>query len=90
MAARIAPYLRYFASGRPVDDHGAQPLVLVVFEDEFAATHFLRVARRETARARVRVPLHVSHIGLLEREGPLGRAWRTPGGGDVAHAFPER
>ena len=52
--------------------------------------HFLRVARRETARTGVRVPLHVSHSGLLQREGPPGRAWRTPGGGDAARAFPER
>ena len=32
MAARIAPYLRYYASNQPLDDHGVGPLVLVVFE----------------------------------------------------------
>ena len=29
MAARIAPYLRYYATRRPLDDHGVVPLVLV-------------------------------------------------------------
>ena len=79
MAARLAPYLRYYASQRPTDDHGARPYVLVVFDDELAAHHFLGVARAEIARARVDLPLRVSHRALLEREGPLGRAWRSPG-----------
>ena len=38
MAARVGPYLRYYASPRPTDDHGAQPLVLVVFDDGIALT----------------------------------------------------
>ena len=79
MAARLAPYLRYYASRRPTDDHGLRPGVLVVFEDDIAADHFLRVARQETASARVDLPLLVSHRALLEREGPLGAAWRSPG-----------
>ncbi len=87
MAARIAPYVRYFASGRPAGDHGAPPSVLVVFEDDLTATHFLRVARRETARTGVRVPLYVSHRKLLELVGPLGPAWRIPGGGEPSYAF---
>ena len=78
MAARLAPYLRYYASHRPTDDHGVRPAVLVVFEDEIAADHFLRVARKEIARARVELPLRVSHRALIEREGPLGQAWRSP------------
>ena len=32
-------------------------------------------------RTRVGVPLLASHRGLLEREGPLRRAWLAPGGG---------
>ena len=79
MAARLAPYLRYYASHRPTDDHGSRPAVLVVFDDELAADHFLRVARGELERAAVDVPLRVSHERLLRDQGPLGRAWRAPG-----------
>ena len=88
MAARLAPYLRYYSSHRPDDDHGAQPAVLVVFSDDIAATNFLRVAREQTAQARVAMPLLVSHEGLLEREGPLGRAWRTPDGWESVRPLP--
>ncbi|MDE2970646.1 MAG: hypothetical protein OXT51_11245 [Chloroflexota bacterium] len=81
MAARLAPYLRYYSSHRPTDDHGAKPAVLVVFHEDLAASHFLRVALEEMVRTRTPLPLLVSHRGLLEREGPLGRAWLVPGGG---------
>ena len=47
MSDRLAPYLRYYSSHRPIDDHGVRPAVLVVFDDEIAQTHFLRVAREE-------------------------------------------
>ena len=81
MAARLAPYLRYYSSHRPIDDHGAPPVVLVVFDDDIAQTHFLRVAQDEMDRLRTAVPLLASHRELVEREGPLGRAWFAPGGG---------
>ena len=71
MAARIAPYLRYYAANRPLDDHGVAPAVLVVFDDEIAAGHFLRVAGDEMRRAGVRVPLWVSPP---ERPGPARAA----------------
>ena len=87
MAARIAPYIRYYSSHRPTDDHGVQPSVLVVFEDDIAHSHFLRVARAEMARTGVRVPLQVSHRSLLEKVGPLGRAWRTPQGSEPGYTF---
>ena len=90
MADRLAPYLRYYSSHRPTDDHGAPPAVLVVFDDDIAQTHFLRVARVEMAQTGVNVPLLVSHRGLLEREGPLGRAWLAPGVPEPAHAFRSR
>ena len=80
MAARLAPYLRYYASQRPTDDHGVRPAVLVVLRDEITADHFLRVARRELDRARVKLPLGVSHEALVGAEGPFGDAWRAPGG----------
>ena len=81
MAARLAPYLRYYTSHRPIDDHGAVPAVLVVFDDHIAQTHFLRVAQEEMDRLGTASPLLVSNRGLVEREGPLGRAWLIPGGG---------
>ena len=64
-----------------MDDHGAVPSVLVVFDEELAAGHFLRVARREMRRTGVEVPLLVSHLSRLERFGSLGPAWE---GGESA------
>ncbi len=87
MAARLAPYLRYFSSARPIEDHGAQPTVLVVFDDDLAHSHFLRIADREMTRVGVHVPLMASHRRLLEREGPLGRAWLAPGTHEPVRAF---
>ena len=87
MAARLAPYLRYYSTRRPLDDHGALPAVLVAFDDDLAATHFLRVAQRDMERAGVEVPLWVSHKAALERLGPLGRAWLTPGGWEAFQSF---
>lgn len=77
MAARLAPYLRYYASGRPLEDHGLLPRVMVVFEDDLAADHFLRVAADAVARAEVPLPLLVSDRSRIEEHGPLGRAWRA-------------
>ena len=88
MAARIAPYLRYYASRRPTDDHGVQPSVLVVFDDELAASHFLRVAHEEMKRAGVKVPLRLSHRRLLETEDPLGPVWLGPDGGQHVRPGP--
>ncbi len=77
MAARLAPYLRYYATGRPLEDHGLLPRVLVVFEDELAADHFLRIAAEAVARAEVPLPLLVTDRRRLQEHGPLGRAWRS-------------
>ena len=88
MAARLAPYLRYSSSSRrPLDDHGVLPVVLVVFDDDLAATHFLRVAGMRWSGAGVEVPLWVSHRAALERLGPLGRAWQTPATREALHSF---
>ena len=88
MAARLAPYLRYYSSPRPTDDHGVQPSVLIVFDDDVSETHFLRVAGDEMDRSGVRVPLMVSQRDVLERMGPLRPAWRSPGSWDYVYAFP--
>ena len=88
MSERLAPYLRYYASHRPTDDHGVRPDVLVVFDDEIAATHFLRVAREEMQAKGVTVPLWVSHSAAMTELGPLGRAWRTPAHWESPRALP--
>ncbi len=78
MSQRLAPYLRYYSSHRPTDDHGARPGVLIVLADDIARTHFLRLARGEMRAAGVNVPLWVSHGEAIQEMGPLGSAWRTP------------
>ena len=80
MARKLAPYLRYYSSKRPLEDHGASPLVLVAFDDLLAADHFLRVARAEQERTGVTLPLRVSDREALVEHGPLGSAWRTSDG----------
>ena len=57
MAARLALYLRYYSSNRPLDDHGERPLVLIAFEDSLAEANFLGVARTEMERLKVGLPL---------------------------------
>lgn len=76
MARKLAPYLRYFSSERPLEDHGVPPIVLVAFDDPLAADHFLRVAREQQERTGVAVPLRVSDREALAEHGPLGSAWR--------------
>ena len=75
MADRLAPYLRYYSTRRATDDHGFRPDVLVVFDDELAANHFLRVAQEELERHRFDVPLFVSGRAVLRRIGPLELSW---------------
>ncbi len=87
MAARLAPYLRYYSSDKPVEDHGAQPMVLMVFDDPLVEARFLGVARSELAKKRARLPLWVSHRQALEEHGPLGRAWRNPDTVEATLAF---
>ncbi len=90
MSTRLAPYLRYYSSHRPIDDHGVRPSVLVVFDDEIAQTHFLRVAREEMRAEQVTVPLWVSHREAIDALGPLGGAWRTPTEWESPQALPPR
>ena len=90
MSERLAPYLRYYSSHRPLDDHGARPAVLVVFDDEIAQTHFLRVAREEMRADGVAVSLWVSHREAIDALGPLGSAWRSPGEWESPQPLPPR
>jgi len=79
---RLAPYLRSSSSERPLEDHGAWPAVLVVFDDELAGVHFRRVAQGEMDRTGVEVPLRVSFRDAIERRGTLEPAsWDTVGDG---------
>ncbi len=80
MRDRLAPYLRYYSTRRPLEDHGVIPSVLVVFEHDLTAHHFLNFAEREIARSGVDAPLLVSSRPALERLGPLGAAWSGPAG----------
>ena len=80
MADRLAPYLRYYSTHRPTDDHGVQPAVLVVFDDDLATSHFQRLAQEELERAGFHFPLLVSSRAALERLGPLGKVWTTSAG----------
>ena len=73
MAARLAPYLRYYSSNQPLDDHGHRPMVLVAFDDPLAEANFLGVVRSEIERAGVSLPLWASYRERLESVGPLGR-----------------
>ena len=87
MAARLAPYLRYYSSRQPVDDHGAQPVILIVFDDELVAARFLGVARDQMIRARVKLPLWVSSRRVLDKTGPLGKMWRATDILEPTYAF---
>ena len=87
MTARLAPYLRYYSANRPMDYHWERPMALIAFEDHLAEANFLGVARKKIARARVKLPLWVSSHEALEREGPLGAAWRSPDVLEPACAF---
>ncbi|MCY3572272.1 MAG: replication-relaxation family protein [Chloroflexi bacterium] len=82
MRTRLAPYLRYFATRRPTDDHGVRPQLWLVFDDPLAADRFLTVARAELARTRVELPLMVSDRERIADLGPLGAAWRGADGWD--------
>ena len=87
MADRLAPYLRYYSSLNPFDDHGAWPLVLIVFDDMLVESRFHSVARREMARTGVKLPLWASYKEMIEKVGPLGRAWRNPDYLEYTDAF---
>ena len=90
MSSRLAPYLRYYSSHRPTDDHGVRPSVLIVFDDETAHTRFLRLAREEMEAKDATIPLWVSHGRAVEELGPLGRAWRTPGDWELPQVLPHK
>ncbi|MCY3557863.1 MAG: hypothetical protein OXH13_04380 [Chloroflexi bacterium] len=90
MATRLAPYLRYFAGSRPLDDHGAVPRLLVVFEQDLPASRFMTVARGEMERTDVQIPLFVSDRERIESAGPLGTVWLSGSDWQRHDAFSNR
>ena len=77
MAAKLAPYLRYYGTRRPTEDHGAQPLVLIALDDALAADRLLRMVREQPRRTLDELPILITDRRLLQQAGPLGHAWRT-------------
>ena len=75
MRDRLAPYLRYYSTKRPLDDHGVIPTVLIVLENEITASNFRRIAKQEMERLefRCRLPSRWRH-----ENSPQRRSARTP------------
>lgn len=90
MAKRLAPYLRYYSSKRPLEDHGALPIVLVAFDDRLAADHFRTIAHDETRRSGVDLPMRISDKELLACLEPNGPAWYWVGSRQSSYAFSSR
>ncbi len=59
MRQRLAPYLRYYSTARPLDDHGVLPTVLIVAEDPIIVPHFRRVAHAEMYTRGIHIPIAV-------------------------------
>ena len=84
---KLRPYLRYYASGQPLETFGAWPQVLFVLRDEIAETGMLRMSEGEAERYEVDdvLPLLTTTEGLVEEYGPLSAIWRSePGGQRIA------
>ena len=74
MAQRLAPTYATTPPPGPPTTTASVPLVLVVFDDDIAATHFLRPGpeREMQARQEWQVPLWVSHREAVEADGAAG------------------
>lgn len=59
----------------------------MVFDDDIAASHFLRLALDAMRWANVDVPLWVTYTGKLQENGPLSEAWRSPDKWHYNHPF---
>ena len=73
---RVERYLEYYRDGEWRQHWPSEPLTLFVFEDVGMETQFLLTVMRVWAARRFRT----SCLDILERAGPLGAAWRVPGG----------
>lgn len=59
MRRRLAPYLHYYSTTRPLDDHGVEPTVIIVVEDNIVAPHFRRVAHEEMDTRGALIPIAI-------------------------------
>lgn len=73
---RVERYLEYYRDGEWRQHWPSEPLTLFVFEDVGMETQFLLTVERVWGAHRIRT----SCLSVLERAGPLGDAWRVPGG----------
>ena len=87
---KLRPYLRYYASGQPLETFGAWPSVLFVLRDEIAGTGLLRMSEGETERYEVDdvLPILTTTEGLVEEHGPLSAIWRSEPGGPRTSPWP--
>ena len=89
---KLRPYLRYYASGQPLETFGAWPQVLFVLRDEIAETGFLRWSEGEAERYDVDevLPVFTTTEGLVAERGPLSAIWRSEPGGQRTSPWPMR
>ena len=87
---KLRPYLRYYASGQPLETFGAWPSVLFAFRDEIAETGFLRWSEGEPERYGVGevLPVLTTTEGLVAERGPLSAIWRSEPGGPRTSPWP--
>ena len=76
MAARMEPYLRYYAGKTPEEDFAVLPKVLFVLPD---AGHEARFALSQDAAALAQIPLYITNMDILHEKGPYGEIWLRPG-----------
>lgn len=81
---RLNPYLRYFDTRRPTDDHGVLPHVLVAFDKAMSAAHFFSLARRSVQSQPGHLPLVVLHRLELTRCNSDSRRASTKAHADTA------
>ena len=75
MLERLAPYLRYYSTHQPMDDHGMQPSLLTVFQKNSTAVHFLQIARKQMKTAGIHLPLWAWDKVDLDNAGPITFPW---------------
>jgi DNA-binding MarR family transcriptional regulator len=83
LRAKLVPYLRYYATRRPLENYGAYPVLLVVLKDEIVESVFLRITQEELANSGIAtLRVLASHAGLVEARGPLTAVWADRPGGE--------